>query len=110
VTADSSRKRPRVERAMSIASVVLPVPGGPHSTTDSGRVALDEPAQRRAAGQQVALADDLVEGARAHPHREGGHPLGRLLLGGVEQRVPGHAATLRRPRRSTGVRRTACAR
>ncbi len=73
------------------------------------RVALDEPAQRRAAGEQVALADDLVEGARAHPHREGRDPLGRLLLGGVEQRVPGHAATLRRPRaRAAGVGRTTC--
>jgi hypothetical protein len=36
VTADSSRKRRDVVRAMSIAIVVLPVPGGPHSTTDSG--------------------------------------------------------------------------
>jgi hypothetical protein len=36
VTADSSRKRRELVFAMSIASVVLPVPGGPHRITLSG--------------------------------------------------------------------------
>ena len=47
---------------------------------------LDEPAQRRPGTQQVGLADDLVEGARAHPRGEG-----RQLGRGREERVGGPA-------------------
>ena len=36
--------------------------------------ARDQPAQRRPDREQVLLADDLVEGARAHPHRQARAP------------------------------------
>ena len=45
-----SRNRRRVERAMSMASVVLPVPGGPQSTTDSGA----SPSTSRRSGAPLA--------------------------------------------------------
>ena len=53
--------------------MVFPVPGGPYSSTEAGGAALDEPAQRGAGPQQVALADDLVErpGAHADGQRRG---------------------------------------
>ena len=70
-----------------VASVVLPVPGGPHRNTSCRRPAagFDQPAQRRARAEQVLLADDLVEGARPHPggeRRDGRH---RVRRGVVEQ-------------------------
>jgi hypothetical protein len=66
-----------------------------------GPALLDRRAQRRAFGEQVGLADELLERARAHAHGErasgrfarGGAPLSPLgvpassLRLGVEQRV-----------------------
>ena len=55
--------------------VVLPEPGGPHSITDSGwRPSTNAAAANRA--EQLVLADELVEDARAHAHGQ------RLVAGG----------------------------
>ena len=74
--ADISTKRPPTPRETTWASVVLPVPGGPHSSTDDRPARLPVPLRstsRRSgdpAREQVLLADDLVQRARPHPHRE----------------------------------------
>ena len=94
-TADTSTKRRSVALETIDAIVVLPVPGGPHSSSEdvgwSG--ALDQPAQRRARRQQVLLPDELVEGARPHPHRQraGGRVLLLALFGGGGEQVGLHA-------------------
>ena len=50
--------------------VVLPLPGGPQRITDIGLRTAHQLAQRRARSEQVLLADELVEGGRAHPDRQ----------------------------------------
>ena len=52
------------------ASVVLPLPGGPCRIIECGCPDSIARAQRRALGQQVALADELLEGRGAHPGGE----------------------------------------
>ena len=74
------------------------MPGGPQRITDTAR----RPRPAGAAGspaEQVRLADDLVEGARTHPHRERGGRGDRLLGRSVEQ---GRAATVH-PRPPCGL-------
>ena len=83
VIAESSTKRLLVALETTYARVVLPVPGGPQRITEDGpagppRALADQSAQRRAGLQQVLLADDLVEDARAHPDGQGA--AGRVLL------------------------------
>ena len=53
--ADSASKRPPVAREMSEAIVVLPVPGGPYSSTD----AAPDPLIRRRSGD--ALPTDAAD-------------------------------------------------
>ena len=55
-----------VTPAMILASVVLPVPGGPPEDHRTGVVALDLHAQRLAGADQVFLADEFFQGARTH--------------------------------------------
>ena len=54
-----------VMRAMILASVVLPVPGGPEDHR-GGIVALDLHAQRFAGAHQMLLPNEFIEGARTH--------------------------------------------
>ena len=68
--------------ATARASVVLPVPGGPHSSTDDRRSVLDEAAQRPARAEQVVLADDVVDGARPQPRGQRRLAAQALLGGG----------------------------
>ena len=73
------------------ASVVFPVPGGPHRISDSTLSAGDQVVQDPAGGEQVLLSDELVE-------RPGPHALGQrsVISGrsgpwtGKELRLPGH--------------------
>ena len=65
-TAENSMKSAWVMRAMILASVVLPTPGGPQKMQRAGVVALDLHAQRLARPQDVLLPDKLVERARTH--------------------------------------------
>ena len=60
----------RPPAASSRASVVLPEPGGPHSTIERQVAALDHAPQRAALADEVLLADELVQRARAHARRE----------------------------------------
>jgi hypothetical protein len=103
VTADSSTNRRPVAVATSIASVVLPVPGGPHSSSDSEPC----PSISRRSGvpgsEQVLLTDDLVDRARPHAYGERRRPLLRDPPALVEQRRLVHD---RDPTRA-GVRRGA---
>jgi hypothetical protein len=50
--------------AISRASVVLPTPGGPHRISCAA-ARLERHAQRHALAQQMLLADDLAQRARA---------------------------------------------
>ena len=75
MTADSDVKWAPISAASRRARLVLPVPGGPHSRSDE-RWPRAMPAPERAAlADEVLLADELVEVARAHPRGE------RLALG-----------------------------
>ena len=57
--------------AITLASVVFPVPGGPQRMDRAEPVGFDQAAQRRLPGaEEVALADDVVERVRAHPEGE----------------------------------------
>ena len=67
--------------------MVLPVPGGPHSSSDIGGVVVGQLPQRRPVAGQVPLADHLVQGPRPHPH---GQRRGGLL--GLGRRVIEQAA------------------
>ena len=50
LTADTSTKERPDSSATRWASVVLPVPGGPHSSTDTGRATSSPPSTRRRSG------------------------------------------------------------
>ena len=69
-TALCSSKLASVAAAIARASVVLPEPGGPWRIIECSRPGLDRAAQRRLRAEQLALADDLVERARAHARGE----------------------------------------
>ena len=69
-TADSAMKRASERSAISRASVVLPVPGGPHRINECGWPAAIACVQRLARGQQMGLADELLERARPHAIRQ----------------------------------------
>ena len=66
-TADSWAKCRPVEPATRVASVVLPVPGGPYSSIEDG----DPPCTSRRSGapgpEQMRLPDHLVQVPRPHP-------------------------------------------
>ena len=64
-TAENSTKSASVMRAIILASVVLPVPGGPRNHR-RGIVALDLNAQRFARADQVFLSYEFIERARTH--------------------------------------------
>ncbi len=66
ITAENSMKLALVVSAMILASVVLPTPGGPQKIMEPEIVALDLHAQRLAGADQVLLAAQLLQGARAH--------------------------------------------
>ncbi len=66
-TALKARNSALVRSAIKRASVVLPVPGGPHRMIDCQLIAIDHLAQRTARRDQLVLPDDLVERARPHP-------------------------------------------
>ncbi len=70
-TAETSTNARSVCLLTIAAIVVFPVPGGPQSSTDIDLPPLDQLPQGRALGSQLRLADELVEGAWPHPHREG---------------------------------------
>ena len=58
----------RAPRAASRrASVVFPVPGGPHRMSDGSSARLERAPQQLARPQQVRLPDELVQRARPHP-------------------------------------------
>ena len=69
-TAETSTKWRLVWPETIEAIVVLPVPGRSPQQQRHRLVALDQPPQRRPGREQVLLADELVEVARAHPHRQ----------------------------------------
>ena len=87
--------------------MVLPVPGGPHSSSDIGASLSMSLRNGVPAASQVLLADDFVQVARAHPHREGRRRGGRLRLRVIEQAAglgrlasigSGHTLTVTDPR------------
>ena len=69
-TAEISTNRRLVCRLISEAIVVLPVPGGPHSSSVSGWSPSMTCRSGEPGRQQVLLADELVERARPHAHGE----------------------------------------
>ena len=69
-TAETSTKRRSVCWLTIAAIVVLPVPGRPHSSSDIGWSPSTSWRSGEPGRAQVLLADELVEGARPHPHRE----------------------------------------
>ena len=75
MTADSEVKWAPISPASSRARLVLPVPGGPHSSSDDEVAAGDAPAERAAFADEVRLPDELVEVPRTHARGE------RLALG-----------------------------
>ena len=79
VTAESSTNRRPDDRAIAWASVVLPVPGGPHRITDVAAAARRPDRRAVTSGEpgrsRWRLAGDLVERGRSHPDRERGLPL-----------------------------------
>ena len=67
----SAPRRPRRERSATIrASVVLPEPGGPYRTIECGRPCSIAVRSAEPGAEQVRLADELLEAARAHAHRQ----------------------------------------
>ena len=70
-TAFRVTKRLVVVLAMTRASVVLPVPGGPEKITLDKLVLLYGPAQEPAGAHDVVLADELVQGPRPHARGQG---------------------------------------
>ena len=83
------------DSASSRASVVLPEPGGPHRTIEARWPPLDHAPQRATLADEVLLADELIERARAHPRRQG-------RVGGVTR--TGRAPAGRRGGWSRGAR------
>ena len=67
LSADSCTKRRLVALDDDQGERGLAGAGRPEQDQRHRRVALDQPAQRRARAEQVLLADDLVQGARPHP-------------------------------------------
>ena len=70
VTADSGSNAFSVAPATSRAIVVLPVPGGPHNTTDERRSASISTRSGRPGPKQLLLTDDFVERTRPQAGRE----------------------------------------
>ncbi len=66
-TALNETKRALVVSAMMRASVVLPVPGGPHRMIDCSRSRSIASRSGLPGREQILLADELVERARPHP-------------------------------------------
>jgi hypothetical protein len=95
VTADSSTNAAAACRDTTAAIVVLPDPGGPQRNTDIASPAASRP-QRRPRRKQVRLTDDLVQGARAHPHRQ------RQTGRSASARLPPPRPAGRRPSRRRG--------
>ena len=97
VTADSCSNARDVVPATASASVVLPVPGRSPQQHRRQPVLLDEASQRAARPEQLRLADDVVDGARAQPGGE--WRLGaQAVLGDGREQVVRHR---RRTRRAT---------
>ena len=87
-TADSCSNALAVWRAMTWASVVLPVPGGPQRITDDSRSASTSTRSGLPGPTRSLLADDVVEPLGPQPGRQR-RLLGQLLLGrGGEQVGP----------------------
>ena len=85
VTAESSVNLRLVTWLTTYARVVLPVPGGPHSSSDIG-ASLSMSLRNGVPGRgEVPLADHLVQRPRPHPHGERRGLLGRPLLRLIEQ-------------------------
>ena len=80
-TTESERKQALAWAATSRPSVVFPVPGGPQKIYGVGAAGLDRGPQRLAGAEDVLLADEFVEGTRAHAVGEGA----RRVVGGVEE-------------------------
>ena len=74
--------------AIRRASVVLPTPGGPHRIIECGLPDANATASGLPGREQVPLADDLVDRARAQPLGER-----RRGIGGGEE--IGHGASTR---------------
>ena len=66
-TALNDTNRAWVVSAMIRASVVLPVPGGPHRMIDCSRSRSMASRSGLPGREQLFLADELVERARPHP-------------------------------------------
>ena len=69
-TAESGSKRRRVVRAMIAASVVLPAPGGPQSTSEGVSSRSIMPRSGLPGPTTSSWPDEVIEGRRAHPRRE----------------------------------------
>ena len=82
MTADTVWNSAPIASARSRASEVLPVPGGPHRSIEARWPRRDGAAQGPAVADEVRLAHELLERARAHPGGEG-LPLGRWLEQGL---------------------------
>ena len=103
LTAERGTKRLAVASATTEARVVLPVPGRAPQDRRGQPVGLDERPQRRARADQVALADDLVEGAGPQAGGQRGPWRPGVLGRPGEQVVTGHGA----PPQSFGAGRAA---
>ena len=81
MTAETATKRACASAASRRASVVLPVPGGPHRMMRRQVPRIQGPPQQLARAQQVRLPDHLGQRARAHP-------LGQRLPAPILRRRP----------------------
>ena len=70
MTADSVVNSAPIASARMRARVVLPVPGGPHSRSESRWPRATDLPERPSLADEVLLADELVERPRAHPRGE----------------------------------------
>ena len=74
---------------MTSATVVFPVPAGPHSTSDDTWSASISRRSGGARPQQVILPDDAVEGSGTQASREG-LPAPQIAAGSIGEEAVGH--------------------
>ena len=99
-TAERFSKALAVAPAMSLATVVLPIPGGPQRMRDESRSASIRTRSGLPGPEEVLLADHFVEGRRAQARRERRPPRQPVVnCGGEQIGALRHSRRLRRPLR-----------